>query len=146
MRLNFWTGESKWLCNAKYLLWTCVICFTQSKYWMYIRLFLCGGFFGLFFCFVLFCFVFVFCLFRAIPMAYGSSRARGSNQSCSYQPIPKPQQHQIRATSVTYTTAHGNAVSFTPWAKPGIKPANLMVPSWIRFRCAMTGTPRLFLC
>ena len=34
----------------------------------------------------------VFCLFvcflRAVPTAYGSSQARGSNQSCSYQPTP----------------------------------------------------------
>ena len=29
---------------------------------------------------------------------------QGSNWSCSLQPIPQPQQHGIRATSVTYST------------------------------------------
>ena len=30
--------------------------------------------------------------------------------------MPEPQQHRIRAASATYTTAHGNAGSLTPWA------------------------------
>ena len=52
----------------------------------------------------------------------------------------QPQQHQIRATSTTYTTALGNAGSLTHWAKPGIEPANLwflvrFVNHWVR-----TGT------
>ena len=33
----------------------------------------------------------------------------------------------IRATSVTYTTAHGNAGSLTHWTRPGIK----LTSSWI---------------
>ena len=33
--------------------------------------------------------------FRASPVVYGSSRARGSNQSCSCWPTPQPQQCQI---------------------------------------------------
>ena len=37
----------------------------------------------------------------------------GSNQSCSLQPTPEPQQHWIRAASATYATAHGNAGSLT---------------------------------
>ena len=37
----------------------------------------------------------------------------GSNRSPSHQPMPKPQQHGIRAESATYTTAHGNAGSLT---------------------------------
>ena len=36
-------------------------------------------------------------------------------------------QHQIRAASPTYTTAHGNAGSLTHWVGPGIK----SVSSWI---------------
>ena len=40
------------------------------------------------------------CLFRAAPMAYGESQARGSNQSCNCQPTPWPQQHGIQASSV----------------------------------------------
>ena len=50
---------------------------------------------------------------------------------------------QIWATSVTYTTVHGNAGSLTHWARPGIK----RVSSWILVRFvnhwAMTGTPRI---
>ena len=38
-------------------------------------------------------------------------------------PTPQPQQHQIRATSSTYSIAHGNTGSSTHWAKPGIEPA-----------------------
>ena len=44
------------------------------------------------------------------------------NQSCNCRPIPQPQQCRIRASSVTYTTAYGNAGSLTHWVKPGIEP------------------------
>ena len=48
------------------------------SHWFIFSFFIVGFFlwfwgFGLFFCFVLFC----FCLFRATPTAYGSSQARG---------------------------------------------------------------------
>ena len=59
-----------------------------------------------------------------IAGSYGSSQARGSNQSWSHQPIPQPQQHKIQAASATYTIAHGNAGSLTYWARPGIEPAS----------------------
>ena len=55
----------------------------------------------------------VFCLFRAIPTACGGSQARGPIRATAAGPIPQPQQHQIRAISATYTTAHGNAGSLT---------------------------------
>ena len=42
-------------------------------------------------------------------------------------PTPRPQQHRIWASSVIYTTAHGNAKSLTHWARPGIKSTS----SWI---------------
>ena len=58
-------------------------------------------------------FFFFFCLFRAVPTAYGSSQARGSNQSCTCRPTPQLQQHQIQALSVTYTTAHSNTRPLT---------------------------------
>ena len=51
-------------------------------------------------------FFFVFCNFRATP-------AGGSNLSYSCQPTPQPKQHQIRAASANYITAHGNAGSLT---------------------------------
>ena len=41
--------------------------------------------------------------------------------------IPQAQQCRIRATSVTYTTLHGDARSLTHWARPGIQP----VTSWL---------------
>ena len=74
-------------------------------------------------CFVLL-FVFVL-LYRAALVAYRSSQARGQIGAVSCW--PKPQPHQIQATSVIYTTAHSNAGSLTCWARPGIKPAC----SWI---------------
>ena len=43
------------------------------------------------------------------------------NQSCSGWPTPQPQQHQIQATTMTYTTAHHNTKSSTHWVRTGIK-------------------------
>ena len=45
------------------------------------------------------CFYFYF--FKAAPVACGSSRAWGSNRSCSFWPTPQPQQCQIWAASTT---------------------------------------------
>ena len=61
---------------------------------------------------------------------------QGLNRSCTCWSMPY--QHQIWATSVTYTTAHGNTRSLTHWARPGIKLATswflvgfiLAVPLW----------------
>ena len=63
-----------------------------------------------------FLFLFLLLLFRATLMIHGSSWAR-MNSCCSCQSTPQPQQCQIQATSVTYTTAHGNAGSFNPVSK-----------------------------
>ena len=68
-----------------------------------------------------FYFLFSCFLFRAVPMACGGLQARGSNLSSSFSLTPQPQQHQIRATSVTYTTAHSNSRSLTHWVRPGIE-------------------------
>ena len=46
----------------------------------------------------------------------------------SCRPIPEPQQHQIWAASLTYTTAHSNARSH--WVRPGIEPTT----SWFLVR------------
>ena len=62
---------------------------------------------------------FVFLLFRAPLIAHGGSLTR----SCSHRPMP---QLQILARSATYTTAHGNARSFSP-SRPRIEPGS----SWI---------------
>ena len=50
----------------------------------------------------------------------------------------EPQQYQIQAKSMTYTTAYGNARSLTYWVRPGIEPETLCflvgvvstVPQW----------------
>ena len=56
-----------------------------------------------------------FYFFRAAPVAYAGSQARGLIRAvaCSHWPTPQPQQHQVGATSATCTTAHGNAGSLT---------------------------------
>ena len=51
--------------------------------------------------------------FKGCTLSTQSFLGQESNRSCSRQPTPQPQQHQIRATSAIYTTAHGNARSLT---------------------------------
>ena len=65
----------------------------------------------------------------------------GSNQSCSQQPIPEPQQHGIWAASSTYTTAHSNTGSLTHWARPGIDPTTSWFLVGFVNHCATMGTP-----
>ena len=60
----------------------------------------------------------------------------GVKLELSGPPMPQAQQHQIRAVSSTYTTAHGNAGSLTQWARPGIKSAS----SWMLVRFVSTTT------
>ena len=61
---------------------------------------------------------------------------QGSNWSCGCQPKLQPQQRQIQATSVAYTTAHGNTdpepTEQAAW--PGIKSAS----SWMLIRFIST--------
>ena len=65
----------------------------------------------------------------------------GSNQSCSCQSKPQTQQCQIQAISVTYTTAHGNARSLTPWVRPGIEPeSSWILVGFITHWATMAGT------
>ena len=64
---------------------------------------------------------------------------------CCCQPTPEPQQHhQLWAASVTYTTAHGNARSFTHWARPGIEPTSLWILIRFLAHWATVGTPVIF--
>ena len=82
--------------------------------------------------------------FMAAPAAHESSQARGVNRSCSYScwPMPQPHQWQIRATSVTYTTACGNTGSLTHWVRPGIKPTWSWIPiRFVTLWATRTGTP-----
>ena len=69
----------------------------------------------------------------------------GSNRSCCCRPAPQPQQCQIWAKSVAYTTAHGNARSLVHWARPGIKPAT----SWFLVRLfplRHNGNSSIWIC
>ena len=66
---------------------------------------------------------FLFLFFYTAPVIYGSSQARVESE-LSCWPTPQPQQHQTQATSVTYTTAHGNTGSLTHRVRPGIKPTS----------------------
>ena len=56
--------------------------------------------------------LFIF-LFEGLHPQHMEVPRLGSNWCYSCQPIPQPQQHRVRATSVTYTTAHCNARSLT---------------------------------
>ena len=57
-------------------------------------------------------FLFVF-FFRAVPTAYGGSQAKGQIRALTSGLHQGPQQRQIRAMSVTYTTAHCHTGSLT---------------------------------
>ena len=65
-----------------------------------------------------------------------------SNQSNSHWPTLQPHNCQIQATSVTYTTAHGNSRCLTQWVRPGIKPMSSWILVRIRFHWATMGSPR----
>ena len=66
-------------------------------------------------------FFFFFLLFRATPTAYGCSQS-SSLIGVTAAGLHHRQQLQIRAASVTYTIAHGNAGSLTHCTRPGIEP------------------------
>ena len=78
--------------------------------------------------FFVFC-VFVFLLLRATPTAYGGSQARGRIGALVAGLHHSSWQHRI----------------LNPLSEARDQTHNLMVPSWIHFRCTKTGTPRLRL-
>ena len=79
------------------------------------------------FFFLFFCFVFFFA-FQGHTHSIWKFPGQGSNGS--YSCWPTPQQHRIRATSATYTTAHRNAGSLTHWSRPGIEPTFSGILVW----------------
>ena len=80
-----------------------------------------------------FYFYFVFLAISwATPAAHGGSQAR---------PMPEPQQRRIRASSATYTTAHGNAGSLTHWVRAGTEPATSWFLVGFVNHWATMGTP-----
>ena len=90
-------------------------------------------------------FFFLFGLWSFEDHTHGIWRFPGqvSNWSYSCQPPPQPQLRQIRAASVTYTTAQGNARFLTHWVRPGIEPTTSRflvrfisaVPQWELLFC-----------
>ena len=104
----------------------------------FLLLCLTRGYFGLCICPIYICFQPINFLFHyTLPFIYlficfafqGCTHStctfpgQGSNQSHSCRPMLQPQQHRIRATSVTYTTGHSNTRSLTHRMRPGIEPA-----------------------
>ena len=77
---------------------------------------------------------FIYCLlcFEGCPHGIWRFPGQGTNWSCSHQPMPEPQQHQILAAFATYTIAHGSIRSLNPLNEAGDRTLNLTVPSWIR--------------
>ena len=72
----------------------------------------------LFFFFKFIFYFLVFCLFRATPVAYGSSQARGP----------------IGAIAASLSHSHGNTGSLTHWARSGVE----LTTSWFLVRFVST--------
>ena len=68
--------------------------------------------------------MFVFCFLGPHFRHMEVFRLRAESESYSCQAIAQPQQCQTQATSLTYTTAHGNVRPLTHWARPGIELAS----------------------
>ena len=95
--------------------------------------------------FVVFIYLFIFCIFRAAPVAYGGSQARGLIQAVATSLHHSHSNAGSRAASATYTAAHGNTGSLIHWVRPGIKPTSSWVlvgfittePQWdfLNFKC-----------
>ena len=81
---------------------------------------------------ILHCFIccLFFCLFYSWTWGIWKFPGQELNWSCSGQATPQPQQLQILAAYMNYTTAHGNARSLIQWAKPGFEPTS----SWVLVR------------
>ena len=94
-------------------------------------------------------FIFIFLLFRATPVAYGGSQARGPIRATTANiwPTPQPQQHQIWTASANQaaSVAHGNARSLAHWARPGIEPATSWFLAGFIFTAPRKEIPEAFL-
>ena len=67
----------------------------------------------------------------ATPATYCKFLGWGSNQSFNCQPKPQPQQQQIQAIYMIYSTAHSNAGFLTHWVRPGMEFASSRIRSWV---------------
>ena len=94
----------------------------------------------MFFVFVFFVVVFIFCLFKAAAAAYGDSQARSPvgavaaslHQSHSHARSEPPLQPTPQLTAMPDPN---------PLSEASDRTCNPMVPSRIHLCCAMTGTP-----
>ena len=84
--------------------------------------------------------LFLFCLFRATPMAYGCSHARGWLRAVAASLLDS--HSNAGSESTTYTTAHGNAGSLTHWARPGMEPTSSWMLAGFVNHWAMTELQR----
>ena len=88
-----------------------------------------------------FFFLFFFWLFRAAPVVYGCSQARGwiwaAAAGCSHS----SSRSEPHLWPTPQLTAHGNARSSTHWVGPGIERASLWILVRFVTHWATTGTP-----
>ena len=82
--------------------------------------------------------------FRATPLAYGGSQARGWIGATADSLHHSHSNAGIWAASVTYTTAQGNVRPLTHWARPGIEPTSSWILVGFINHWARKGTPSLF--
>ena len=85
---------------------------------------------------------FVFCVLRAASAAYGGSHARGLIGAVA---ASLHQNHSNTGSELHLQPTPQLMAMLNPLREARDQTLNLMVPSGIRFHCAMTGTPRHFL-
>ena len=92
-----------------------------------------------------FLFVFCFLLFRTVPTAYGGSQARGHIRAVA---AGLHHSHSRTRSELSLWPTHTSQQCWIP--QPLSKAWDLtcifMDTSWIRFHCAVMGTPWLLLC
>ena len=89
----------------------------------------------------IFFFVFVFCLFRATPTAYGGSQARGPIGATAASLHHSPSNDRSKPCLIHHSSQHHQILK--PLSEAREWSHNLTGPSWICFRCATPGTPHL---
>ena len=88
-----------------------------------------------------FIYLFFFCLLLG-HLQHMEVPRLGVESELQLPPTSQTQQHQIQATSATYTTAHSNTGSLIPWARPGFKPEI----SWFLIRFISAVPQHELLC
>ena len=85
-------------------------------------------------------FLLVFCPFRAAPVAYGGSQARGLIRALLLAYARATATRDLSRVCDLHHSSRQCRI-LNPLSEAGDRTRNLSVPSWSRFRCAMTGTP-----